>query len=80
MKLKTFGRPRLELERTAFRDASNEILQKCQIGNHNETTCANLKKGEKQFLDELRERQITKSLEILGRQIKYSTQPINHTL
>ena len=80
MKLKTFGRERLELERTDLRKASKEILQKCQMRYDNETTCANLKKGEKLFLDELRQRQKTKSLQMLAKQINYSTQRINKTL
>ena len=72
MKLKTFGRQRLELERRLMREASKEIRQKCRDG-YSDPTCDNLKKGENQFLDELRQRQTIKSSEILRKRMNYIT-------
>ena len=76
MKLKTFGRQRLELERRLMREASKEIRQKCRDG-YSDPTCDNLKKGENQFLDELRQRQTIKSSEILRKRMNYRTPKIS---
>ena len=72
MKLKTFGRQRLELERKRMREASNEMRQKCRDG-YSDPICDNLQKGENQFLDELRQRQTIKSNKLLKSRMNYST-------
>ena len=63
-KLEAFGQQRMEYEKLMLRGLSNTTLMRCKK-EPREKFCEYFNKGELKFLDELRETQRNKSLELL---------------
>ena len=63
-KIEIFGTQKLKLEKQMLRNKSEETMKRCKENNLDKD-CNYLRKGEKAFLDEVREKQTIKSLQIL---------------